>query len=75
MGCLLEGLRTFGINADQWTTAVQNEAEWRRTAEQESERFMVEWIAAEKVRAELRYAVVCPNMTERTYCPKQACSC
>ena len=24
------------------------------------------WIAAEKVRAELRHAVVCPNMTGRT---------
>ena len=23
-----------GINADQWTTAAQDEGEWRRTAEQ-----------------------------------------
>ena len=66
MGCLLEDLGAFGINADQWATAVQDEAEWRRTAEQEAERFMAERIAAEKVRAELRHAVVYPNMTART---------
>ena len=34
MGCFLDDLRAFGINADQWTTAAQNEGEWRRTAEQ-----------------------------------------
>ena len=27
---------------------------------------MAEWIAAEKVRAGLRHAVVCPNATGRT---------
>ena len=36
----LDDLRAFGINADQWTTAAQDEGEWRRTAEQEAERFM-----------------------------------
>ena len=40
MGCLLDGLRAFGINGDQWTTAAQDEEEWRRTAEQGAERFM-----------------------------------
>ena len=25
MGCLADDLRAFGINADQWTTAVQDE--------------------------------------------------
>ena len=65
MGCLLEDLRAFGINAGQWTTVVQDEAEWRRTAEQEAGRFMAEWIASERVRAELRYAVVYPNTTGR----------
>ena len=25
MGCFLDDLKTFGINADQWTTAAQNE--------------------------------------------------
>ena len=33
MGCFLDYLRVFGINADQWTTAAQDEGEWRRTAE------------------------------------------
>ena len=31
-----------------------------------AEHFMAKWIAAEKTKAELRHAVVCPNMTERT---------
>ena len=60
--CFLDDLRAFGINADQWTTAAQDEGEWRRTAEH----FMAKWIAAEKVRAGLRHAVVCPNVTGRT---------
>ena len=66
MGCLLNDLRVFGINADQWTTAAQDEGEWRKTAEQGAGRFMAKWIAAEKVSAELRHAVVCPNVTGRT---------
>ena len=28
--------------------------------------FMAKWIAAEKSRAELRHAIVCPNVTGRT---------
>ena len=40
MGCFLDDLRAFGINTDQWTTAVQDEGEWRRTAEQGAEHFM-----------------------------------
>ena len=40
MGGFLDGLIAFGINADQWTTAAQDEAEWRRTAEQGAEHFM-----------------------------------
>ena len=66
MGCFLDDLRAFGINANQWTTAAQDEGEWRKTAEQGAERFMAKWIAAEKVRAGLRHAVVCPNVTRRT---------
>ena len=65
-GCFLDDLRAFGINADQWTTAAQDEGEWRRTAEQEAEHFMAKWIAAEKTKAGLRHAVVCPNVTGRT---------
>ena len=47
-------------------TAAQDEEEWRRTVEQGTERFMAKWIAAEKARAGLRHAAVCPNVTGRT---------
>ena len=68
MGCFLAVLRAFGINADQWTTAAQDEGEWRRTAEQGAEHFMAKWIVAEKKTKAglLRHAVVCPNVTGRT---------
>ena len=66
LGCLLDDLRAFGINADQWTTAAQDKGEWRRTAEQGVEHFIAKWIVAEKTKAELRHAVVCPNVTGRT---------
>ena len=62
MGCFLDDLRAFGINADQRTTAAQDEGEWRRRAEH----FMAKWITAEEARAGLRHAVVCPNVTGRT---------
>ena len=39
MGCLLDNLRAFGINVDQWATAAQDEGEWRRTAKQGGETF------------------------------------
>ena len=45
---------------------VQDEGTWRRTAEQGEEHFMAKLIAAEKARAGLRHAVVCPNVTGRT---------
>ena len=32
MGCFLDDLRVFGINAEHWTTAAQDEGEWCRTA-------------------------------------------
>ena len=48
MGCFLDDLRAFGINADQWTAAAQDEGEWRRTAEQGADHFVVKWITAEK---------------------------
>ena len=66
MGCFLDNLRAFGINADQWTTAAQDEEVWRRTAEQGAEHSWQKWIAAEKTKAGLRHAVVCPNVTGRT---------
>ena len=40
IGCFLDDLRAFGIEADQCTTAAQDESEWRRTAEQGAEHFM-----------------------------------
>ena len=64
MGCFLDDLRLFGTNADQWTAGAQDEGEWRKTAEQGAEHFMVKWIAAEKARAGLWHAVVCPNVRE-----------
>ena len=39
MGCFLDDLRAFGINAYQWATAAQDEGEWRRTAEHGAENF------------------------------------
>ena len=66
MGCFLDDLRAFGINADQWTTVAQDEGEWCRTADQGAAHFMAKWIVAEKTKAGLRHAVVCPNMTGRT---------
>ena len=66
IGCFLDDLRAFGINADQWTTAAQDEREWPKTAEQGAEHFMAKWIAAEKAKARLRHVVVCPNVTGKT---------
>ena len=60
VGYFLDNPRAFGINADQWTTAAQDEGEWRRTAERGAEHFIAKWIAG------LRHAVVCPNVTGRT---------
>ena len=66
MRCFLDDLRAFGINADRWTTAAQDDGEWRKTVEQGAERFMAKLIAAEKTKAGLRHVVVCPNVTGRT---------
>ena len=66
IGCLLDDLRALGINADLWTTAAQDEGEWCKTAEQGAESFMEKCIVAEKARAGLRHAVVCPNVAGRT---------
>ena len=58
MRCLLDDLRVFGMNAEQWMTVAQNEGEWSKTEEQEAECFMVTWTASEKTRAGLRHEVV-----------------
>ena len=59
-------LRAFGINADHWTTAAQDEGKRCSAAEQGAEHFMAKLIAAKKAKAGLRHAVVCPNVTGRT---------
>ena len=66
MGCFLDDPRAFGIKADQWTTATQDEEGWRRKAEQGGGHLMAKRIVAEKTKAGLRHAVVCPNVTGRT---------
>ena len=67
MGFLLDDLRPFSINADQWATAAaQDEGKWCRAAEQGAEHFIAKWVAAKKVRDGLRHAVVCPKVTGRT---------
>ena len=43
----------------------EDEGEWCITAEQGAEHFMAKWIAAEKAKAGLRHAVVCPTVTGR----------
>ena len=65
-GVFLDDLRAFGINADQWTTAAQDEGDWRRAAERRVEHFMAKMIVADKTKAGLRPAVVYPNVTGRT---------
>ena len=66
MGCLQDDFRVFGIDPDKWTMAAQNEGEWYRTAKHGAASFMTKWIAAERVRAALRHAETCPNVTGRT---------
>ena len=51
MGCFLDDLRAFGIDADQWAiAAAQDEEGWRRTAEQGAEHLMAKWIVQKKTR-------------------------
>ena len=54
MLCLLDDLRAFDVDADQGTTAAQDEAEWHETTQQGAEHFMAKWTTAEKARAGLR---------------------
>ena len=77
MECFLDDLRAFGINADQWMTAAQDEGEWLRTVEQGAERFMVKRVAAEIAD----WTTACSRMPERDGkdkgddSPEQAESC
>ena len=66
MGCFLDDLRAFGERRPVDDCSPEGEGEWRRTAEKGVEHFMAKWIIAEKTKAGLRHAVVCPNVTGRT---------
>ena len=52
---VVDDLRAFGINADQWTTAAQDEGKWLRTN--------VSWQNGSLQR---KSRLVCPNVTGRT---------
>ena len=71
-GKMVEGAGCVGgqekewMGGVSWTTVAQDVGEWRRTAEQGAEHFMAKWILAERAKAGLRRAVVCPNATKRT---------
>ena len=60
VGCFLDDLRAFGMNADHWTTAAQDEGEWRRTMAQGAERFMAEWI--DRCRKSKGWTTACSSM-------------
>ena len=66
MGCLLDDLRAFGIETDQWRIAAQDAEEWHKRVIQGAEFFMTKWIAAERAKTAMRHAVACPNVTGRT---------
>ena len=63
MGCLLDDLRAFGIETDQWRIAAQDAEEWYKIVIQGAEFFMTKWIAAERANTAIRHAVACPNVT------------
>ena len=78
MWCFLDDLRSFGINADLWTTAAQDERECRRTVEQGVEVFHDEM---DHCRESQGWATACSGMSEGDGkdqgedSPKQADSC
>ena len=78
MGCLLDDLRAFGIETDQWRIAAQDAEEWHKRVIQGAEFFMTKWIAAEESQD---CNAACSSMPERDGkdqregSPKQARSC
>ena len=58
----LDDLRAFGINADQWTTAAQDEGGWRRTAGKGAEHFMAK---IDRCRGSQGWTTACSSMPER----------
>ena len=62
MGCFLDDLKAFGINADQWTTAAQDQGEWRRTAEQGAQHYNGEM---DRYRESQGWTTACSGKPER----------
>ena len=62
MECFLDDFRAFGINADQWATAAQDEGGWRRTAEQRVGTFHGEM---NRCRGSQGWTTACSRMSER----------
>ena len=78
MGCFLDDFRAFGINTDQWTTAAQDEGEWRRNGGTRDETFHGE---IDRCRESQGWTTTCSSMPERDGedqegdIPKQAAPC
>ena len=79
IGCFLDDLRAFGINADQWTTAAaQRDREWLKIAETRAGTFHGEM---DRCRESQGWTTACNRMSERDGkdqgedSPKQAGSC
>ena len=78
VGCFLDDLRAFGINADKWTIAAQHEGKWRRTAEHWGGTFHGE---IDRCRESQDWTTACSGMPARDGKdqgednPKQAGSC
>ena len=69
--CILDNLRTFGTDVDEWTTAAQDVGECRKTGEQGAERFMAKRITAELGLDYLER----DGKDQEEDSPYQACSC
>ena len=63
-GEMVGGAGCVGGQEKEWMGCFLGE--WRRTAEQGAKHFMAKWIVAEKAKAGLWHAVLCPYVTGRT---------
>ena len=78
MGCFVVDLIAFGINADQWTTAVQDEGEMAQNGRTRGRTFHGEM---DRCRESQGWTTVCSGMPEHDRkdqgedSPKQAGSC
>lgn len=53
------------VRANQWIISSQGTNKWYKTVKQEAKVLMTNWISAQRLKAALRYAVVCSNVTGR----------